>query len=190
MKTDYSSFTGGFDQNGSWRLFALRKDFVPAGKLLAEDDITVSTVAPLHLLNEIGPGTFKESAKFVHNCEYRLFQRPDDAIHRGFDKQTEKDLSRPGNFISNFQCLDEKDAKEQISKTLTFDQYTDPMRDLILSASGKRGKPANSFLLQIRVSWMGNPLKTQGIYKQDPICSIKISISSIGRYPIAKKIKS
>ena len=127
----------GFDQNGSWRLFALRKDFVPAGKLLAEDDITVSTVAPLHLLNEIGPGTFKESAKFVHNCEYRLFQRPDDAIYRGFDKQTEKDLSRPGNFISNFQCLDEKDAKEQISKTLTFDQYTDPMRELILSASGK-----------------------------------------------------
>ena len=75
-----------------------------------------------------------------HNCEYRLFQRPDDAIHRGFDKQTEKDLSRPGNFISNFQCLDEKDAKEQISKTLTFDQYTDPMRDLILSASGKEGE--------------------------------------------------
>ena len=130
----------GFDQNGSWRLFALRKDFVPAGKLLAEDDITVSTVAPLHLLNEIGPGTFKESAKFVHNCEYRLFQRPDDAIYRGFDKQTEKDLSRPGNFISNFQCLDEKDAKEQISKTLTFDQYTDPMRELILSASGKEAE--------------------------------------------------
>ena len=46
----------------------------------------------------------------------------------------------PGNFISNFQCLDEKDAKEQISKTLTFDQYTDPMRDLILSASGKEGE--------------------------------------------------
>ena len=130
----------GFDQNGSWRLFALRKDFVPAGKLLAEDDITVSTVAPLHLLNEIGPGTFKESAKFVHNCEYRLFQRPDDAIYRGFDKQTEKDLSRPGNFISNFQCLDEKDAKEQISKTLTFDQYTDPMRELILSASVKEAE--------------------------------------------------
>ena len=49
-------------------------------------------MAPIHLLNEIGPGTFKKSAKFVHNCEYRLFQRPDDAIHRGFDKQTEKDF--------------------------------------------------------------------------------------------------
>ena len=130
----------GFDQNGSWRLFALRKDFIPANKILAEDDITVSTVAPLHLLNEIGPGTFKESAKFVHNCEYRLFQRPDDAIHRGFDKQTEKDLSRPGNFISNFQCLESEDAKEQISKTLTFQKYTDSMRDLILSSAEKEGK--------------------------------------------------
>jgi hypothetical protein len=130
----------GFDQNGSWRLFALRKDFIPAEKILAEDDITVSTVAPLSLLKEIGPGTFKESAKFVHNCEYRLFQRPDDAIHRGFDKQTEKDLSRPGNFISNFQCLNEDDAKEQVSKTLTFENYTEPMRDLIESASNKTGE--------------------------------------------------
>ena len=116
------------------------KILFPLEKILAEDDITVSTVAPLHLLNEIGPGTFKESAKFVHNCEYRLFQRPDDAIHRGFDKQTEKDLSRPGNFISNFQCLDEKDAKEQISKTLSFEKYTDPMRDLILSSAEKQGE--------------------------------------------------
>ena len=118
----------------------MRKDFIPANKILAEDDITVSTVAPLHLLEEIGPGTFQESAKFVHNCEYRLFQRPDDAIHRGFDKQTEKDLSRPGNFISNFQCLESEDAKEQISKTLTFQKYTDPMRDLILSSAEKEGK--------------------------------------------------
>ena len=130
----------GFDENGSWRLFALRKDFIPAQKILAEDDITVSTVAPLRLLNEIGPGTFKESAKFVHNCEYRLFQRPDDAIHRGFDKQTEKDLSRPGNFISNFECLDAEDAKDQISGTLTFEKYTEPMKSLILTASQKTGE--------------------------------------------------
>ena len=31
------------------------------------------------------------SYKFVLNCEYRLFQRPDEAIHRGFDK----DANRP-----------------------------------------------------------------------------------------------
>ena len=127
----------GFDENGSWRLFALRKDFIPAAKILAEDDITASTVAPLRLLHEIGPGNFKESAKFVHNCEYRLFQRPDDAIHRGFDKQTEKDLARPGNFISNFECLDQSNAKEQVRQTLSFEKYTDPMRELILEASEK-----------------------------------------------------
>ena len=125
----------GFDEKGSWRLFALRKDFIPAAKILAEDDITASTVAPLRLLNEIGPGTFKESAKFVHNCEYRLFQRPDDAIHRGFDKQTEKDLARSGNFISNFECLDHAVAKEQVRQTLSFEKYTDPMRDLVLRAA-------------------------------------------------------
>ena len=28
------------------------------------------------------------SVKFVTNCENRLFQRPDEAIHRGYDKQT------------------------------------------------------------------------------------------------------
>jgi len=129
----------GFDQNGSWRLFALRKDFIPAEKVLAEDDITASTVAPIRLLNEIGPGTFKESAKFVHNCEYRLFQRPDDAIHRGFDKQTEIDLARKGNFISNFECLDSENANEQINKTLSFEKYTQPIQDLILDASKKYG---------------------------------------------------
>ena len=45
------------------------------------------------------------SVKFVHNTESRLFQRPDEAIHRGYDKQTEQDLSEPGNFLSNFQPL-------------------------------------------------------------------------------------
>ncbi|MEC7393708.1 MAG: hypothetical protein VX839_02375 [Verrucomicrobiota bacterium] len=135
----------GFDEKGSWRLFALRKDFIPASKILAEDDITASTVAPIRLLNEIGPGTFKESAKFVHNCEYRLFQRPDDAIHRGFDKQTEKDLARPGNFISNFECLSVEDAKDQVRQTLTFEKYTDPMRDLILEVS-EQEDPDNFFV--------------------------------------------
>ena len=78
-----------------------------------------------------------------HSVRVRGFiwhQGIDDAIHRGFDKQTEKDLSRPGNFISNFQCLDEKDARQQMSKTLTFEKYTDPMRNLILASSQKEGE--------------------------------------------------
>jgi hypothetical protein len=42
----------------------------------------------------------------VKNCETLLFQRPDDAIHRGFDKDAEADLASPGTFISNFEPLD------------------------------------------------------------------------------------
>ena len=45
------------------------------------------------------------SLKFVKNCEHRLFQRPDDAIHRGYDKQTEADFAQPGNFFSNYEPL-------------------------------------------------------------------------------------
>ena len=45
------------------------------------------------------------SVKFVHNCEAALFQRPDEAIHRGYDKRTERDFSRPGNFFSNYEPL-------------------------------------------------------------------------------------
>ena len=135
----------GFDENGSWRLFALRKDFIPAFKILAEDDITASTVAPISLLGDIGPGTFEQSAKFVHNCEYRLFQRPDDAIHRGFDKQTEKDLSRPGNFISNFQPLAREEAIDQVNRTLDFEKYTPPMQKLIRRVA-KKGEEGDYFV--------------------------------------------
>jgi hypothetical protein len=125
----------GFDENGAWRLFALRKDFIPAVKLIAEDDITASTVAPRGLLYDIGPGSFGESVKFVHNCEFRLFQRPDDAILRGFDKQTEIDLSSPGNFISNFQPLTREEGMAQVEKTLDFEEYTEPMQALIREAA-------------------------------------------------------
>ncbi len=89
-----------------WRTFKLRQDFAAAAKVQREDDISVSVVLPAHRLADVGPGIANaESFKFADNCEFRLFQRPDDAIHRGLDKQTELDLSRPGNFISNFQPL-------------------------------------------------------------------------------------
>ncbi|HSN43759.1 MAG TPA: hypothetical protein VLR88_06860, partial [Propionibacteriaceae bacterium] len=79
----------GFDADGSWRLFSLRPDFSPAAKVQTEDDITASTVAP-------GPDGV--SRKYVKNCERLLFQRPDDAILRGYDKQTEKDIATTSTF--------------------------------------------------------------------------------------------
>jgi len=38
----------GFDTDGAWRVFSLRKDFYPATKLQQEDDISASVVVPQH----------------------------------------------------------------------------------------------------------------------------------------------
>ena len=56
-------------------------------------------------LNNLDPEYRNPSVKLVQNCEMRLFQRPDDAIHRGFDKEAEADMAAPDNFISNFEPL-------------------------------------------------------------------------------------
>ena len=65
------------------------------------------------------------SRKFVQNCENLLFQRPDDAIHRGYDKQTELDMSAPDNFLSNFQPLSRFDAREMRDDAVAFSAFTD-----------------------------------------------------------------
>ena len=48
------------------------------------------------------------SLKLAQNCEFRLFQRPDDAVHPGLDRQAEKDMASAGLFCSNFQPLDRR----------------------------------------------------------------------------------
>ena len=122
----------GYTREGGWRTFTLRKDFFPAEKIQVEDDITASTVAP-RILVQGAPATAVESSlKFVHNCETRLFQRPDDAIIRGYDKRTERDFSRAGNFFSNYESLDRATAAAIVEDTLTFEAFTDPIRQIFL----------------------------------------------------------
>jgi hypothetical protein len=130
----------GFDSAGAWRTFGLRKDFHPSVKIQMEDDITASTLAPPYSVKNI-PNADKNSAlKFVKNCEQRLFQRPDDAIHRGYDKQTESDFSKPDNFFSNYEPLTPKDAREIVEDAIGFYQFTEPMQDLIREVA-EIGKP-------------------------------------------------
>ena len=131
----------GFDDDGSWRTFGLRKDFHPAVKVQMEDDITASTVVPAARLENLPEGTNKHlSLKFVQNCEQRLFQRPDDAIHRGYDKQAENDFVQPENFFSNYQPLTPPDAQEMLADALGFDQFTDPMQKFIREVA-ETGQP-------------------------------------------------
>jgi hypothetical protein len=120
----------GYTQDGGWRTFTLRKDFYPAEKIQAEDDITASAVAPSARVQGAPGNLTQPSIKVVHNCETRLFQRPDDAIVRGYDKRTERDFGRPGNFFSNYEPLTRETAESIIEDTLGFDAFTEPVRKI------------------------------------------------------------
>ena len=125
----------GYDAAERWRLYRLREDFAPAMKIIAEDDITASTVAPVRHTPKLGRGDWADSAKFVRNCEYRLFQRPDDAVIRGYDTVTERDFTRPGNFFSNYAPIPVEKIREQVNQTLKFEAYTDTLQELLAEAA-------------------------------------------------------
>ncbi len=127
----------GFDADGAWRTFGLRKDFHPAVKIQMEDDITASVVVPARATGD-APGA--ASAKFVQNCEARLFQRPDDAIHRGYDKVTESDFARTDNFFSNYEPLNAGVARALVEDSIGFYQFTEPMQKLIREVA-ETGQP-------------------------------------------------
>jgi hypothetical protein len=125
----------GFDSNGAWRVFKLRQDFLASAKVQMEDDITASAVVPTRFLTGLNPEYTNHSVKLVENCETSFFQRPDDAVHRGADLQTELDFSCPGNFISNFQPLTTQDARDLIDDIIHFEEYSEPMRQFIGKAA-------------------------------------------------------
>jgi len=135
----------GFDPDGSWRLFGLRPDFQPAAKVQTEDDITASIVVPGDALRQaqgVAPSPDPLSRKVVRNCESKLFQRPDDAIIRGYDKQAEADIATPGTFLSNFEPLSVADACAMVDDAVAFSAFTDPMRTLLADHSRGDASPA------------------------------------------------
>ncbi len=156
----------GYTREGGWRTFTLRSDFFPAEKIQAEDDITASTVAPRSQVPCLPQWVTEPSLKFVHNCELRLFQRPDDAIVRGYDKRTERDFGRGGNFFSNYEALTRDTARAIVEDTLAFESFTAPVQkifrefvaaerpDYLVSPAHPRlvdGKPSkNPRYLQVR----------------------------------------
>jgi phosphoenolpyruvate carboxykinase (diphosphate) len=129
----------GFDADGSWRTFGLRKDFSPAVKIQQEDDITASVVVPVSRLDHVPNSRRALAVKFVKNCEQRLFQRPDEAIHRGYDKQTESDFARRDNFFSNYEPLNAARAVELMEDSIGYSKFTEPMQVLIREMAVKPG---------------------------------------------------
>ena len=125
----------GLQKRQSWRTFKVRQDFAAASKIQTEDDISASVVVPTTQIDQLPTNEFEgaTSVKFVENCEYRLFQRPDDAIHRGLDKQTEADLTRSDNFLSNYEPLSRDDVDQMTRYVVDFDAFSAPMQELLRS---------------------------------------------------------
>jgi len=134
----------GFANDNSWFLHKLRQDFIAAAKIQMEDDITASVVIPSNRLQYLNESYDNKSVKITANCEERFFQRPDEAVNRGYDKEAEADLSMRDNFTSNYEPLSRKDGKELIADAIGFDMYTKPIQNLI--KEGVDSKKTNYFI--------------------------------------------
>jgi hypothetical protein len=125
----------GFAENGAWRVFKLRQDFIAADKVQMEDDISASVVVPATSLPNLSPKSSDLSVKLVRNCEYRLFQRPDEAVHRGLDIQTEHDIALHDNFMANFEPLHGEALTRIVDDVVGFGLYSEPMRKVLREAN-------------------------------------------------------
>ena len=122
----------GFANDNSWYLHKLRTDFIAAAKIQMEDDITASIVLPKERFSNLNPVySNHRSVKITANCEKRFFQRPDEAIIRGYDKDAEADLSMSNNFCSNYEPLTKEDGIELQADAIGFAEYTAPIQKII-----------------------------------------------------------
>ncbi len=128
--------------DGNWRVFKLRQDFIAAEKVQMEDDITASMVVPVRMCIEgCGPQMSSNPCiKLVKNCEYRLFQRPDDAIHRWL---RQADRTRHGATRTIFSPISSHWTSAALADLVedvhTFHKFTAPMQRLIAQQPAKDG---------------------------------------------------
>ena len=125
----------GHEEDGSWRKFKLRQDFLAAKKVQWEDDISASIILPAEAFEHLNKEYSNPSVKITDNCEFRFFQRPDDAIIRGYDKQAEADLASDNVFVSNFEALSKADTKEMSELAIDLSKFTQAMRDRVLQGA-------------------------------------------------------
>jgi phosphoenolpyruvate carboxykinase (diphosphate) len=149
----------GYNADASWRLFSLRHDFSPAVKVQTQDDITASTVVPGGLLGMDAARSYK----LVENCEDLLFQRPDDAIHRGYDKQAERDIAAPETFLSNFAPLTPADAIAMRDDAVAFSAFSEPMAEMISRFADTAGGDGPAYFVS-----SANPRLVEGKPSKNP----------------------
>jgi hypothetical protein len=130
----------GFASHHTGRLFTLRQDFYPACKWQMEDDITASVIVPTHRLSGVNDEGHS-SVKFVSNCEYRLFQRPDEAIVPGFDHKTEYEMTLPETFACNLHPITKEEARTMVADSIAFSRYTETMQEFLKNFAQRTDGP-------------------------------------------------
>ncbi len=157
----------GFMEGGMRWTFKLRQDFVPARKIQWEDDITSSVVVPAQALDGLPLEASQAAWKFAKNAEARFFQRPDDAITPGYDRQAESDMARMDNFISNFEPIARTQGMELVERAVEMSEYTKPMHDFIEAAS--RDQRYDWFVVSSKPRLVGGkPSKNPRYLQMDP----------------------
>ena len=154
---------GLFGEHG-WRTFKVRQDFAAAAKVQTEDDISAAIVVPRSRLTGLNDKYLARSFKFIANCESRLFQRPDDAVHRGLDKQAEADMARRDvNFISNYEPLSRETVDKMLLKVVDFDAFTRPMQTLLQSMGSGTDSEEGEYIV-----CSDNPRRIDGVPSKNP----------------------
>ncbi|MEN8118339.1 MAG: hypothetical protein ABFS16_15240 [Bacteroidota bacterium] len=121
----------GFNEEGRWYIHKLRSDFVPSLKIQTEDDISATITLPAKSLKNLNKEYTNLSLKLVANCESYFFQRPDEAVIRGYDKGAESDIVQDNTFLTNYEPLTKDNARELVEDAISFEQYTQPVKDFI-----------------------------------------------------------
>ena len=163
----------GYDQDGSWRIYKLRPDFHPAEKVQVEDDITVSIVLPRESLSGLDAEFTNPSVKLVLNCETFLFQRPDDAIHRGADKQAEADIASPGTFLSNYEPFTRRSGRAESPSMSPSSTSTRPHEGITQGICGGALLPPTLFPRRIRAWSMASHRRIRATCKQGRTWNIR-----------------
>ncbi len=121
----------GFNQENRWYIHKLRSDFIPSLKIQTEDDISATITLPADKLKNLNKQYVNPSVKLVANCESYLFQRPDEAVIRGYDKDAEFDIVQSNTFLTNYEPLKLENAIELGENAISFEKYTEPVKSFL-----------------------------------------------------------
>jgi hypothetical protein len=156
----------GFTDQHTGRLFTLRQDFYPACKWQMEDDISASVLVPAErLLGFNAEG--HPSLKCVSNCEYRLFQRPDEAVVPGADCKAELLMTLPETFCCNLHPITKVEAKSLLADRIAFSRYSEPMQRFLKDFAERSDGPRFAACPSVRRHMPDGSLSTNPRYLED-----------------------